>query len=80
MKLRIKKNELVKDQYWHYIKVTMVWLYDDDGKWVKWIKLDELALKAVKGDIEIGNEYDQPRHTKDREKDPEKIRDDYLAK
>lgn len=23
------------------IRITMVWLYTNDGKWIKWVKLDE---------------------------------------
>lgn len=41
MYLQIKKAELVPDKFGNYIKITMIGLYDDTGKWIKWIKLDQ---------------------------------------
>ena len=46
MKLQIKKAELVPDKYGQHLKITMVGLYDDTGKWIKWIKLNEALMKA----------------------------------
>lgn len=48
MYLKIKKAELVPDKYGKHIKVSMIGLYEDDGKWVKWIGLsDETVLDVL---------------------------------
>lgn len=47
MKLKIKKAELVPDKYGHHLKITMVGLYDDTGKWIRWIKLNEAFLESL---------------------------------
>lgn len=47
MHLQIKKAELVPDSFGKHLKITMVGLYDDDGKWIKWVKLDEPFLKNL---------------------------------
>jgi hypothetical protein len=47
MKLKIKKAELVPDQYGQHLKITMVGLYDDTGKWIRWIKLNEAFLESL---------------------------------
>ena len=47
MKLKIKKAELVPDKYGQHLKITMVGLYDDTGKWIKWIKLNEAFIEAL---------------------------------
>jgi hypothetical protein len=44
-KLRIKKAELVPDAYGNHIKITMVGLYDENGKWIRWVKLNEDLIK-----------------------------------
>jgi hypothetical protein len=47
MKLKIKKAELVPDKYGQHLKVSMVGLYDDNGKWIKWIKLNEAFIQTL---------------------------------
>lgn len=47
MKLKINKAELVPDKYGKFIKITMIGLYDDTGKWIKWIKLNDASLKVL---------------------------------
>ena len=47
MKLQIKKAELVPDKYGQHLKITMVGLYDDTGKWIKWIKLNEAFIETL---------------------------------
>jgi hypothetical protein len=47
MKLQIKKAELVPDKYGQHLKVSMVGLYDDNGKWIKWIKLNEAFIQTL---------------------------------
>ena len=47
MKLKIKKAELVPDKFGQHLKITMVGLYDDTGKWIRWIKLNEAFLEAL---------------------------------
>lgn len=47
MKLKIKKAELVPDKFGFHIKVNMVGLYDENDKWIKWIKLNEAFLELL---------------------------------
>lgn len=47
MKLKIKRAELVPDLYGQHLKITMVGLYDDTGKWIRWIKLNEAFLESL---------------------------------
>ena len=47
MKIKIKTAELVPDQYGQHIKISRVGLYDDNGKWIKWIKLNEAFLETL---------------------------------
>jgi hypothetical protein len=47
MKLKIKKAELVPDKFGQHLKITMVGLYDDTGKWIRWIKLNEAFLESL---------------------------------
>lgn len=52
--IKIKKIELVPDKFGHHIKITMIGLYDENGKWVKWVKLnDALIQELLKKSIEI---------------------------
>lgn len=52
MKIKFKKIEIVPDKYGHHIKINMVGLYDDNGKWIKWAKLNDNLLDILK-DAEI---------------------------
>lgn len=47
MYLQIKKAELVPDARGHHIKITMVWLYDSDWKYIKRAKLNEAVLDEL---------------------------------
>ena len=47
MFLKIKKAELIPAKFGADIKITMIGLYQDDGKFVKWIKLAE-AIEILK--------------------------------
>ena len=54
MKLKIKSAMLVQDQYAHHIKITKVGLYDDEGKFIKWTKLNEALIDLLtKQNIEV---------------------------
>ncbi len=44
MYLKIKKTELVPDKHGKHLAITMIGLYDDNDKYVRWIKLDEQRL------------------------------------
>ncbi len=48
MYLQIKKAELIENQYWkNDIKITMVWLYDENWKRQKRVKLDNETLHTL---------------------------------
>jgi hypothetical protein len=47
MNLKIKKAELVPDTFGKHIKITMIGLYDENDKWVKWVKLDEEIIQTL---------------------------------
>ena len=47
MYLQIKKIKLIKDDYGNVITITMVGLYDENDKWVKWVKLDDKVLTLL---------------------------------
>ena len=47
MYLQIKKAELVPDKYGKHIKISMIGLYEDNGKWVKWIGLSDETVVDV---------------------------------
>ena len=54
MKLQIKKAELVPDKFGQHLKITMVGLYDDTGKWIRWVKLnDALITELLKVEINL---------------------------
>lgn len=55
MYLQIKTLELVPDKYGKHMKITKIGLYEDDGTWVRWVKLNEKlaqTLKSAKIDFE----------------------------
>lgn len=57
MYLQIKKAELVPDARGQHIKITMVWLYDSNGKRTKRVKLNDVVLDELlkaKIDVVIG--------------------------
>lgn len=48
MFLIIKKAKLVKNEYWkNDIFINMISLYDDDWKFVKFVKLNEYTLQTL---------------------------------
>lgn len=60
MKLKIKTAKLVEDQYGKHIEITKVGLYDDQGKWIKWTKLNQALLEMItNAEIEVHLEQNQ---------------------
>jgi len=47
MYIQIKKAELVPDQFGQHIRIKMIGLYDDEGKWIKWIKLTPEIVEGL---------------------------------
>lgn len=47
MYLKIKKAELVPDKFGSHVKVSMIGLYENDGKWIKWVKLNDALVKTL---------------------------------
>jgi len=45
--IKIKKAELVPDKYGKHIKISMVGIYDQNGKWLKWIPLNEALIQTL---------------------------------
>ena len=44
---KVKKAILVDDTYGKHIKIIMIWEYDENWKWIKWVKLDENILNKM---------------------------------
>jgi len=60
MKIKIKTAKLVEDQWGHHIEITKVGLYDDQGKWIKWAKLNQALLDMLtNAEIEVHLEQNQ---------------------
>lgn len=56
MKLKIKKINTLKANYWDNLVISMVWLYDNDDKWIKWVKLDDKLIETLSNNyIEVDN-------------------------
>lgn len=53
MYIQVKKIEQVKTQYGYDYKIKMVWLYEDNGKWIKWVKLDDILDELLENKIYI---------------------------
>jgi len=47
MYLQIKKAKLTPDKFGSNITISMIGLYEDDGKWIKWIKLNDKVIEAM---------------------------------
>lgn len=45
--LKIKKATLVPDKYGKHIEITMIGLYDENDKWIKWVSLDDEILEVL---------------------------------
>ena len=52
MYLKIRQVAVWKTKYWWYFYVQKVWIYKNDGTWIKWCKLNE-SLKNYMLDLEI---------------------------
>ena len=59
---KIKKISLVPDKYGKYIKINMITKYDNEGKFVKHVKLNEDMVNLL-SDIVITTE-EEPTHEK----------------
>ena len=55
MYLKIKKLLVVPDKFSSHIKITMVGLYRDNGEWVKWVKLEDIAERLENNKIYVNN-------------------------
>ena len=54
MYLKIKKIELQEAKYGDNIVITMIGLYDEKDKWIRWVKLnDELIEKLTEVKIQL---------------------------
>ncbi len=47
MYLKIKKINFTESTYGNNITITMIGLYDESDKWIKWIKLNEQVLSLL---------------------------------
>lgn len=59
MKLILKVPHLVKNMYWSDLAFKQAALYDDDGKFIKNLKINDDLLKNIK-DFEIKFIYSNP--------------------
>lgn len=47
MYIKIKKADLIPDSYGQKISISMIGLYDDNDKWIRWIKLNEETITVL---------------------------------
>lgn len=47
MILKIKKATLKPNSYGNNIEISMVGVYDDNGKWIRWIKLNQELIDVL---------------------------------
>lgn len=45
--LKIKKAELIPDTFGQHLKITMIGLYDENDKWIKWVKLNDALIEEL---------------------------------
>jgi hypothetical protein len=45
--IKIKRASLEADKYGNIIKVNMIGIWDENGKHIKWIKLNQKAIEAI---------------------------------
>ena len=45
--IKVKKAVLTPNQFGNNITISMIGLYDETGKWTKWIRLDEKAIEIL---------------------------------
>ena len=55
-KVKVKTAKLLEDHYGHHIEITKVGLYDENGKWIKWLPLNDRVLSLLTR-VEINIEY-----------------------
>lgn len=48
MHLQIRWTKLIPWQYGNKIEITHLWLYDDNGKYIKFIAMDEQVAEFLK--------------------------------
>ncbi len=63
MYLKIRKTRQQKARFGEDIVVTLIWLYDDNDKWIKWIKLDNntgIMLTTLKIPLWSDHLFDNP--------------------
>lgn len=44
MYLKVKKSFLKPDKYGFNINITMIGLYDDNDKWIKWVTINQALV------------------------------------
>lgn len=47
MKLKIRKINKQKGKFWDNLLITMIWLYDENDKWIKWVKLNDEIIDIL---------------------------------
>lgn len=47
MYLKIKKITREPDKYGHRLTITMIGLYDDAGRWIRWVKLNDKIIDIL---------------------------------
>jgi|688.fasta_scaffold72157_4 hypothetical protein len=47
MYIKIKKAVLVPDQFGHHIRISMIGLYENDGKFIRWVKLNDKVIEEL---------------------------------
>lgn len=47
MYLKIKKITTEPDKFGNKITITMIGLYDESDKWIRWVKLDNQVLTLL---------------------------------
>ena len=45
--IKIKKMKLNPDKFGKHIAVTMIGLYDENDKWIKWLPLNESLVEFL---------------------------------
>jgi hypothetical protein len=53
MYLQVKKISTEPDKYGQFIKITMIGAYEDNGKWIKWVKLSDETVADALSKIKI---------------------------
>jgi hypothetical protein len=48
MYIQIQKAKLVKDTFGQHVALSHIGLYEDDGKWIRWVKHTEELIELLK--------------------------------